>query len=155
MRPYLTRVRLISLPRRCHLWLRFGKPISETRQSGHERLVYFPPNALFATVRWHGNDYGTTLRLLSILRTVSPSETAVQLADVDPGAEVLLRVSGNAKIRRVLSLIHQIEAQQIDATTMNPHYWRMVQNRLIARAIVPDYGAEEHAAHLTRVRLIS
>ena len=154
MRPLLTRVRLISLPGRCRLWLRFGKPISETCQSKYQRFVYFVPHALFATLRWHGNDYGTILWQLSILRSVSPWESASRLADVDPGAQVLLRVSGKANIRQVLALIHEIEARQIDVVTVNPDYWRTVQNRLIARDVVPDYTPEEHAAHLARVRLV-
>ncbi len=154
MRPFLTRVRLISLPGRCRLWLRFGKPISESCRSRYQRFAYFVPHALFATLRWHGNDYGTILWQLSILRSVSPWESAARLADVDPGAQVLLRVSGKVNISRVLTLIHEIEARQIDVVTVNPDYWRTVQNRLIARDVVPDYTAEEHAAHLARVRLV-
>ena len=154
MRPFLTRVRLVSLPRRCHVWLRFGSPISETLVSTHQRFVYFTPHALFATLRWHGNEYGTILWQLSILRAISPSELASKVADVDPGAEVLLRVSGKGNIRRVLSLIQQIEARQINAASVNPSYWRTVQNRLIARDVVPDYTPEEHAAYLTRIGLM-
>ncbi len=154
MRPFLTRVRLVSLPRRCHVWLRFGYPISETLVSKCQRFVYFTPHALFATLRWHGNEYGTILWQLSVLRAIAPSELASKVADVDPGAEVLLRVSGKGNIRRVLSLIQQIEARDINAATVNPSYWRTVQNRLIARDLVPDYTPEEHAAHLTRIGLM-
>lgn len=154
MKPLLTRVRLVSLPRLCHVWLRFGYPISETLISKHQRFVYFTPHALFATLRWHGNEYGTILWQLSILRAVSPWEVASKVADVDPGAEVLLRVSGKGNIRRVLSLIHEIEAREIKVATVNPNYWRTVQNRLIARDVVPDYTREEHAAHLARIRLM-
>ena len=154
MKPFLTRVRLVSRPRLCHVWLRFGRPISETLISRRQRFVYFTPHALFATLRWHGNEYGTTLWQLSILRAVSPWEEASKVADVDPGAEVLLRVSGKGNIRRVLTLIHQIEAREIEVATINPNYWRTVQNRLIARDVVPDYTPEEHAAHLARIRLM-
>jgi Protein of unknown function (DUF2840) len=152
MRRYLTRVRLVSLPRRNRIWLRFGNPVSEFRHSNYQRFVYFTPQAVFATVRWHGNEYGTVLWHLSILRAISPGETASQVADVDPGAEVLLRVSSTANVRRVLSLIHTIEARKIEVATVNSAYWRTVQNRLIARDVVPDYGAAEHAAHLTRIQ---
>ena len=109
---------------------------------------------VFATLRWHGNEYGTILWQLSILRAIAPSELASKVADVDPGAEVLLRVSGKGNIRRVLSLIQQIEARNINAATVNPSYWRTVQNRLIARDVVPDYTPEEHAAYLTRIGLM-
>jgi hypothetical protein len=152
MKPYLTRVRLVSLPRRYRIWLRFGNPVSESNRVKYQRFVYFTPQAVFATVRWHGNKYGTSLWQLSILRAISPWETASQVADVDPGAEVLLRVSSTANVRRVLSLIQTIEARNIEVATVNPSYWCTVQNRLIARDVVPDYGATEHAAHLTRTQ---
>src|SRR5208282_1598106 len=136
------------LPQRCKLWLRFGHPISEAPHSRYQRYAYFVPHAVFATLRWHGNDYGTILWQLSILRAVVPWESAFRVADVDPGAEVLLRVSGKENIRRILSLILRIQARKIDVTTVNPNYWRTVQNRLIARDLVPEYGIEEHAAYL-------
>jgi hypothetical protein len=151
MRRYLTRVRLVSLPRRNRIWLRFGNPVSECRSSKYQRFVYFTPQAVFAILRWHGNEYGIVLWQLSILRAISPWETASRLADIDPGAEVLLRVSNAAHVLRVLSLIHTIEARKIEVATVNPAYWCTVQNRLIARDVVPDYGAAEHAAHLTRI----
>ena len=154
MRPYLTRVRLISVPRLCNFRLRFGFPISETMHSRGIRHVFFVPHAVFATIRWHGNDYGTTLWQLSILRAVSPWERASRVADVDPGAQVLLRVSSKKNISLVLSLISQIEARKIDVRTVNPDYWRTVQNRLIARDVVPDYGAQEHAAYLLRIAIM-
>jgi hypothetical protein len=154
MSPYLTRVRLISLPARCRVWLRFGKPISEDRHSRFQRFAYFTPNAVFSTVRWHGNEHGTILWQLAIFRAISPCEPASKIADVDPGAEVLLRVSGKANIRRVLSLIRDIEAREFEASTVNPSYWRTVQNRLIVRDVVPDYGAHEHAAYLARIQLL-
>lgn len=154
MKPYLTRVRLISLPQRCRVWLRFGLPISETLQSRYQRYAYFMPHSVFSTLRWHGNEYGTILWQLAIFRAIAPWEPASKIADVDPGAEVLLRVSGKVNIRRVLSLIRQIEARKIDVSSVNPNYWRTVQNRLIARDVIPDYGEEEHMAHLTRIRLM-
>lgn len=149
----LTRLRLISLPTRCKLWLRFGRPVAEANHSRYQRYVYFPADVVFAMLRWHGNEYGTILWQLSIVRTVAPGEPAAQIADVNPGAEVLLRVSGTANIHRVLSLIQGIEARGIDPVTVNPDYWRTVQNRLRARDGVPEYGAEEHAAYRLRLEV--
>ena len=154
IRRYLTRVRLISLPERCKLWLRFGHPISEAPHSRYQRYAYFVPHAVFATLRWHGNEYGTILWQLTILRAVAPWEAASKIADVDPGAEVLLRVSGKENIRRVLSLIHGIQSAKIEPTAVNPDYWRTVQNRLIAREFIPEYSVEEHGAYLRRLRVM-
>ena len=154
MTPYLTRVRLVSVPKRWHVWLRFGTPVTESPQSRFQRFVYFAPQSVFATVRWHGNDHGTTLWQLSILRAVAPWEQASIVTDIDPGAEVLLRVSSKTNIQRVLSLIQGIERQRIEATAVSWSYWRTVQNRLMTRELVPEYGAREHAAHLAFLRLM-
>ena len=149
----MTRVRLISLPQRCRVLLRFGRPVFEEDHSKYQRYVYFTPHTQFSTLRWHGNEYGTILWQLSILRAASPWETATRIADVDPGAEVLLRVSGKANIRRVLTLIRQIEVQKIDPADVSPHYWRTVQNRIIGRDLIPEYTREAHAAYLGRLRM--
>ena len=154
MKPTLTRVRLLSVPKRWHLWLRFGVPVTESPQSRFQKFVFFVPQSVFALVRWHGNDYGTTLWQLSVLRAVAPWEQAVQVTDVDPGAEVLLRVSSKANIQCVLGLIQKIEHEGIDPTTASHSYWRTVQNRLMSRELVPEYGPREHAAHLTFLRLM-
>ena len=151
---YLTRVRLVSVPKRARFWLRFGNAIEEEGRHRLERFLYFTPQSVFCTVRWHGNDYGTILWQLSILRAVSPWEGASVLLDVDPGAEVLLRVSAQANIRLVLDLIKGIEAQGIAPTAVSTAYWRTVQNRLMTRETVPEYGVRQHAAHLKFQRML-
>ena len=109
---------------------------------------------MFCTVRWQGNAYGTILWQLSILRAVAPWERASILVDVDPGAEVLLRVASKAHVRQVLKLITRIEAQHIDPAVVSIAYWRCVQNRLMTRELIPEYGAQQHAAHLTFLRML-
>jgi hypothetical protein len=151
----LTRVRLISLPQRCRVILRFGLPFFEEDHSKHQRHVYFAPHTVFSTLRWHGNEYGTILWQLSILRAASPWETATRIADVDPGAEVLLRVSGKANVRRILVLVRQIEAQRINPAEVSPHYWRTVQNRITGRDVLPEYTRDSHAAYLNRLRILA
>ncbi len=151
----MTRVRLISLPHRCRVLLRFGRPVYEEDHSKFQRYLYFTPHTVFSTLRWHGNEFGTILWQLSILRAASPWETATRIADVDPGAEVLLRVSGKGNIRRVLALIRQVEALRINPADVSPHYWRTVQNRIIARDLLPEYTLDAHAAYLTRLRIFA
>ena len=57
-------------------------------------------------------------------------------------------------IRRVLELIKGIEAQGIAPTAVSTAYWRTVQNRLMTRETVPDYGVRQHAAHLKFQRML-
>ena len=67
-----------------------------------------------------------------------------------PGAAVLLHVQGNRNVQRALEVIHAIEAQHVDLTDVAPSYWRMVQNRLAARAELGPFCADRHAAALLR-----
>jgi hypothetical protein len=154
MNPYLTRVRLTSTPKQSRFWLRFGRPHQEHPRHRLQRYLFFTPQSVFCTVRWHGNEYGTTLWQLSILRAVAPWEPAAMLMDVDPGAEVLLRVSSKANIRQVLALIKEIEALPIHPSDVSPDYWRTLQNRIVARDVLPQYSLRQHQAYQLFQRLL-
>lgn len=154
MSAYLTQVKLTSMPKRVRFWLRFGRSVEERAPHRLKRLLYFAPQSVFCTVRWHGNDYGTILWQLSILRAVAPWERASTLLDVDPGADVLLRVSSKANILKVLSIIKLIEGLPLDPAKVSPEYWRTLQNRLLAREVVPEYSLRQHQAYLTFQRLM-
>ena len=149
----MTRVRLIAVPELCHVKLFFGHTHYEEIPSGQQRYVYFLPNSIFSTIRWHGNQYGTTLTQLSIFRAASPYEIAARTEDVDPGADILLRITGRVKIAPVLSRIRQIQLLGLDLADVSPHYWRTVQNRIIARQPLPVYTCEEHEAYERRTRM--
>ena len=135
--------------------LRFGRTFFEEIPSPHHRFVYFLPHSVFSTLRWHGNGFGTILWQLSVLRTASPWDIASRISDVDPGAEVLLCVSGKTKIRAILSLICEIERQRMNPADVSPHYWRTLQHRLIARDLLPAYSRATHASYLRRLRMTS
>lgn len=151
---YLTQVKLTSIPKRSRFWLRFGHPVNEVSRHRLQRLVYFEPQATFCTVRWHGNPFGTILWQLSIMRAVASWEGASTIMDVDPGAEVLLRVSSKMNIRRILDLIKRIESRGIDPAAVSTAYWRTVQNRIMSRELIPDYGVRQHIAHLNFQRML-
>ena len=154
MNAYLTQVRITSTPKQSRFWLRFGRPTREQRRHQLQRHLYFPPQSVFCMVRWHGNDYGTILWQLSILRAVSPWESAATVMDVDPGAEVLLRVSSKNYIRQVLAIIKEIEALPIHPADVSPDFWRTLQNRVLAREVLPQSTVRQHQAHLLYRRLL-
>jgi hypothetical protein len=155
METHLTRVHTMRVPRIRHLSLRFGKPVHSARGGRGQRVHYFSPDSVLGLLRWHGNEYGTTLCEFSILRAVAPHEAASTIAGVTPGAEVLLAVSSVANVRRMLSLIREMKAKGIAPIEVSPDYWRCVHNRLLTRVAVPDYSAATHAAYLRRLQCLS
>jgi hypothetical protein len=130
--------------------LRFGKPIARRRISARCQAAYFAPDSVFCRIWWEGNAYGTTVWQLSVLQAEVPQKSVQSFFGVTPGAAVLLHVQGNRKVERALDVIHTIEAQHLDPIDLAPSYWRMVQNRLAARAELGPFCADRHAAALLR-----
>jgi hypothetical protein len=71
-----------------------------------------------------------------------------------PGAQILLRVTREIDIARVLELVCFIEQQRIEPSAVSPDYWRTVHNRLCARVEVVPFTLASHAAYLSRQKLI-
>lgn len=150
----LTRVRLVFLADRRNQWLRFGKPMVKDVPDPHYRYVYFAPGSVFGLVDWRANDYGTVRWRLSILRAAGPGERMACMADVEPGAQLLLHAATPGKTKRVLNLIDGIEAQRITPEEVSEDYWRVLHQRLVAGIDLPVYSAAEHAAMLRRHELL-
>ena len=142
----------MHIPRIQIVSLRFGKPVRRDGRTRAQRTHFFIPESTFGLIRWHGNEYGTTLWQLSILRAVRPQQAASAVVGVTPGAEILLHVSSGSNVRWVLSLIRQIEARGILATDVSPDYWHCVHHRLAARTAPREYSAAQHAAYISRLR---
>ncbi len=148
--PTLTLVDLIWQEKRVEHWLRFGRPSSEHRIDSQRRTLGFAPGSIFALVRWAGNEYGTVVSRLDILRAVGPREPFQTLPCVRPGAEILLRISGWPKVERVLQAVDAVEALGIDPSTVSPEHWRHVHNRIAAGEPFRTYTRAQHAAWLKR-----
>jgi hypothetical protein len=146
----MTRVTLGSIAGRLNVYLRFGQPIARRRISACCHAAFFVPGSVFCRIWWEGNEYGTTTWQISILRAESPRESVQRIFGVLPGATVLLHVRGHRNVQRTLEVIDAIETQHIDPSAVAPSYWRMVQNRLVARAELGSFGADRHAAALLR-----
>lgn len=150
MSTLLTRVSLIFIPDRVNIWLRFGHPVAEHLQDGQRRFADFAPGALLCRIEWQANRYGTTRWVLRVLQTASAGETAQVVTGVQPGAQILLRVSSQQRVIQVLGLIDDLEAQGHDPSHVPPDYWRTVHNRLAAHMPPPAYTPERHAAFCAR-----
>lgn len=135
-------------------WLKFGKPVASRIVDRHMRTESYAPGQVFALVRWAANEHGTIRSSLDIVRAVARGEAYTTLAQVDPGGDLLLSVSGWPKVSQVFRLIDAIEASGIDPCEVAPDHWRHVHNRLAIAAKPRAYTPERHNAWLARQRVL-
>ena len=148
----LTHVELIWIENQIEHWIRFGREVREQVLDRRRRILFFPAGTTFALVRWAGNEHGTVLSRLDILRAVGPGEACQTIATVTPGGDMLLRVDGWPKVERMLQRIDAIEAIGIDPVEVSPDHWRHVHNRLTAGHEPRGYTLDHHRAFLLRRR---
>ncbi|MGP3618716.1 DUF2840 domain-containing protein [Pseudomonas aeruginosa] len=144
----LSCVSLAYVEQRFKLYLRFGEPVRITRLDHWRRVAVFLPGAVFCRIRWQANDYGTVRWQLMVMQACTPLDAVQRIPGVLPGAQLLLHAEGDNTVRAVLERIDAIEALGIAPAAASPAYWRTLGNRLAARAPLPDYTAERHAAWL-------
>jgi hypothetical protein len=149
----LTHVELLWLEKHVEHRIRFGRPAQERILDCRRRVLSFTPGSVFAFVRWQANDFGTIVSRLDILRAVRSSEACATVPYVRPGGDILLRISGWAKVKHMLQMIDIIEALGIDAAEAAPDYWRHIHNRLSAGEALRPYSPARHKAWLLRRRL--
>jgi hypothetical protein len=135
-------------------WFKFGKPAASRIVDRHVRSESYAPEQVFALVRWAANEHGTIRSSLDIVRAVARGKAYTTLAQVDPGGEILLAVSGWPKVAQVFRQIDAIEASGIDPCDVAPDYWRHVHNRLAIAAKPRTYTSERHRAWLARRRVL-
>ncbi|MBY0333515.1 MAG: DUF2840 domain-containing protein [Acetobacteraceae bacterium] len=151
--PALTRVELLWLEGRVERWIRFGRIAEETILDRRRRVVAFAAGEVFAFVRWASNGYGTVVSRIDILRAVAPGEAFSTIGFVEPGAEILLRISGWPKVNEVLRAIDAVEQTGVAPEAACPDHWRHVMNRLAAGEPPRAYTRERHRAWLLRRRI--
>ena len=149
----LTQVELVWIEKQTEHWVRFGRERREQILDRRRRILFFPPGSVLALVRWAGNEHGTVLSRLDILRTVGSGEPCQTIPTVMPGGDILLRADGWPKVERVLQLIDAIEARGIGAIDVSPDHWRHVHNRLTAGDAPRAYEAQHHRAFLLRRKI--
>jgi Protein of unknown function (DUF2840) len=149
----LTHVELIWLEKQIEHWIRFGRDVAEQIVDRRQRILSFAPGSIFAFVRWAGNDYGTIVSRIDILRAVAPGEAYSTVGSVRPGGDILLRISGWPNVERVLLAIDAVEQIGVDPADACPDHWRHIHNRLAAGDAPRSYTREQHRAWLLRRRI--
>lgn len=150
----LTHVELTWRRKRVEHRIHFGHPIASMRLDRYCRRVSFAPGSIFCVVQWAANDYGTVLSRVDILRAVGAGERCVTAPLVQPGAAILLSITGWPKVERVLQAIDGVEALGIDPADAAPEHWHHVHNRISVRESPRSYTVTGHRAWLKRRRLM-
>lgn len=148
----MTHVELTWIEKKIEYWIRFGHEAHEQVLDRRRRVVSFRPNTVFAFVRWAGNDFGTIISRIDIVRAVEPGEPHQTLPSVRPGGEILLKIEGWPKVEDVLRHVDAIEAIGIHADAVSPEHWRHVHNHMAVGHQPRAYTAEQHHAFLLRRR---
>ena len=148
----LTTVELLWIEKRIENRIRFGKPAEEKIVDRRRRVLSFPAGNVFAFVRWTANDFGTVISRIDIVRAVKHGEPCSTVPWVNPGGDILLRLSGWPKVEKVLQLIDAVEALSIDPADAAHDYWRHVHNRLSVNEVPRAYTRSRHRAWLQRQR---
>lgn len=149
----LTEVELLFIEGRIERWIRFGRIAEERIRDRRRKTVCFAPGSVFAFVRWASNDYGTLVSRIDILRACDAHERHSTVPGVDPGGEILLRLSGWPRVERVLQAIDAVEALRVRPEDASPDHWRHVHNRISAGDEPRPYAREQHRAWLLRRRI--
>jgi hypothetical protein len=109
----LTMVELTWVEQKIEHWIKFGRPVHDQVTDASHRTLGFAPGTIFAPVRWASNDFGTVFSRIEVLRAPAAGDTFTTIPFVQPGAQILLRVSSWPKVGRVLEAIEKIEAHPI------------------------------------------
>jgi hypothetical protein len=152
--PQLTHVTLVWREGEREDWLKFGKPVAERIIDRRQRVESYAAGQVFALVRWASNEYGTIRSTLDIVRAVAADEPCASIAQVDPGGDLLLSVTGWSRVAQVFRLIDAIEASGIDPCEVAPDHWRHIHNRMAGRERPRGYSPARHRAWLRRKALL-
>ncbi|MEQ8402677.1 MAG: DUF2840 domain-containing protein [Roseitalea porphyridii] len=146
----LTRVAIRFVPKRINYWLRFGDPVRHRYIDRQRAIAWFNPDQIFGYLRWEANDYGTVLWRFQVLRAGRPDDVMGRVPGVLPGAEVLLRLDGKAKVKRGLAHVETLEKAGFDPAHIAPDHWRYLHNRLSFGETPRLYTTDQHHAWLAR-----
>lgn len=148
-----TQVELLWLDGQIERWIRFGRVAAERIIDRRSRVVEFAPGSIFGLVRWRSGEYGTIDSRIAVLRAVAPGAAFTTYPYVAPGAEILLNLSGWAKVQIVLEVVEAVERIGLVPAAVAPEYWRHVGAQVGVGLPPRAYDRARHRAWLLRRRL--
>jgi len=135
--------------------LRFGEPHSEIRLGWSSRLASFKPNDVFGYIRWSANEFGTQDWRLFVCKAGGNSHhidgqgdektghhnRLTRIPGVLPGAHILLKTQGKARVKRALVYLDAIEKETGELSLVTESYWRYLHNRLDVNQPPHDFSS--------------
>lgn len=144
----VTRVWLAYVESRLNIWLRFGRPLEVRNVDPQRRIASFAAGEVFGRVWWSANEHGTVEWSFAVLRAVDPTQDMLRMRGIEPGAQVLMRVTTPERVKAALRVVDQIEACPVHPADASPHYWRVVGARLAVNDEPPPYSLAAHRAYV-------
>lgn len=146
MTELFTRVEIAFYPDYLNYWLRFGLPDDELDLDRRRALALFKPGRLFGYVRWAANHYGTKDWRFMVVQSAAPSTLISRISGIHPGGNILLSISGTAKVKRALAQIDALEDAGFEPEDVSPAYYQHTHNRLALSQPVTPYSPNQHRA---------
>ena len=143
---FLTVVELVFFPEFRNDRLRFGAPQDRVLLDRRRALAVFRPGALFGYLRWTANEFGTQIGSMLVGRTARPGAPITRLQGVRPGAEILLQLSGAARVKRILKHLDALETSGFALQEISPAYYRHLHNRILTGIEFRPYSIGQHRA---------
>ncbi|MBL4575605.1 MAG: DUF2840 domain-containing protein [Opitutaceae bacterium] len=144
----LTRVTLHFNAVDFNRYIRFGSPVFREEPTRRIAFEYFKAGQIFCYIQWESGDYGTKYWRLSILKTVYKNQKIYKIKGIDPGAEILLDVTGKERVKKAYGVIDAIDTLDIDPAQISPDYYLYAHQMLNTGLPVRPYSQQQHHAFL-------
>ncbi len=145
---FLTRAHLHFDRQNFNYYTRFGSPQYRENVTAWQAYEYFSSGSIFSYIRWEAGEYGTRSWRFFVLRAGDPNAVICKIPGITPGAEVLLDISGQARVLRLFNAIDRIEQAEIDCTDVAPRYWIQANARINAAFDPLPYTPDQHRSWL-------
>ena len=148
MSQFYTRVHLHFGRKMFNYYIRFGECVFREEFTKREAYEYFPTGKIFCYIRWDRGDFGTKNWQVFVLRAGDENTIMHSLIGIEPGAEVLLDISGRERVYRFFTATDQIERLKINCADVAPWYWIQTNSRLNSALDPLVYTQKKHETWL-------
>ena len=148
MSQFFTHVHLHFDRKNLNYYIRFGACVFREDFTRREAYEYFPTGKIFCYIRWEKGQFGTKKWQVMVLRAGDENTLMHSIEGIEPGAEVLLDISGRERVYRFFRALDQIERLEIDCADVAPWYWIQANARLHSALDPLVYSEKKHQVWL-------
>ncbi|MGL1921629.1 MAG: DUF2840 domain-containing protein [Hyphomicrobiales bacterium] len=148
MSQFYARVHLHFDSKNLNYYIRFGECVFREEFTRREAYEYFPTGKIFCYIRWEKGQFGTKNWHVMVLRAGDECTLMHSIEGIEPGAEVLLDITGRERVYRFFRALDQIDRLKIDCAEVAPWYWIQSHARLYVALDPLVYSEKKHQAWL-------